>query len=299
MKQSLAALIIFSHLLNTGVSSKPARPTAEPTAFRSQQNAAPFCPEGNGLFVLYYGTFEATQEKREIRKIIRDAKPNLLVLADVYYNDPRLPDYYHFDGDGKPTGIRVIMYIATGGGKMNVNKVLARIEDAMAAGYDGIFFDEVSNARDAGTVYFYSKISQEVKRYGPENLVIFNPGTHTVNAGLFNQADIVSVENNTNDPNIIKPPDFSAPPVVVPKPQEPIEQWRWLAVQGHPASIAADTAGEAKIRLETFRKSGGFWYYSPPKSISQESTHYEFPLWFEEYAKSVKALGDVPCPVKK
>lgn len=290
----------------TGTGPAPFTNNAESAVAAAAHRDAPFCPSGtSGLFVLYYGPLVDPLDEGEqrTRETIRKSRPNFVVVADVYYNNSRVPDYFHAEG-GKATGIRVLAYIATGGGAVNVSRVVGRIDDAMAAGFDGVFFDEVSNKTDPDVVEYYSTIAREVRHFGPGNLVIFNPGTHTVNGSLFEQADIVSVENNTDVEHPTKPPDFSAPPVISPPAKGKIEAWRLLAVQGDPAAIAAPSAKEALKRLDDFRrKAGGFWYYSPndrlknstPDEKHPQSTHTELPDWFDEFASAVNKKGGPTC----
>jgi len=99
------------------------------------------CPAGNGYFVLYYGGSDADIQT------IRSTRPNFAVVANT---DPQWPNKYHFDDPANltgPTGIKVLGYLATGRGTVNLDSA---INGAMNAGYDGIFFDEsAASATDA------------------------------------------------------------------------------------------------------------------------------------------------------
>jgi hypothetical protein len=260
---ALLVLIALS-LACSGGSSPSSREEAE----RISAPITATCPAGNGLFVLYYGSSNSAIAR------IRAARPNFVVVANT---DAQWPDKYHFDdpaGQTGPTGIKVIAYIATDYGDLDVS---LKIDAAMAAGYDGIFFDEVSP--DVDDVAYNTANYQRTKGFGSGKLVIANPGRVSGVARVFEAADIVSVENKYDEP---LDPTFPA--------------WRWLAVQGDPASVAAPDAATADGRLATFRNSsGGFWYYSPERSTERPATHILLPPWFEEFAALARARGDVTC----
>ena len=221
--------------------------------------AAAFCPQGNGLFVLYYGD--------PIDSRILSAAPNFVVLGDGLEGRTDVPPYFH------AASIRAIAYLPTGYGQ---NDIDARIRTAMQSGYDGIFFDEVLD-----TAYAYNAARYAlVKSFGAGKLVIANPGTASVDPQLFDATDIVCVENQWNQP--LAPAGMPA--------------WRWLAVQGDPANIAADSAQTAESRLATLRAAGGFWYYSAPYAASG-ATHVTLPDWLQTFAADVRA-GAQPCPIE-
>jgi hypothetical protein len=252
-----------------------------------------FCPNGNSFFVLYYGN--PLEDKSDGKTVdgerIRDLKPNFVVLAEDLYNQPTVPGFFHFDKDGKSTEIRVLTYIATGYGNGNLKKLFARIEDAMSANYDGVFFDEVEDEatsespNQSALVEYYSSLGKKVKSYGNDNLVIFNPGEKTIQAWLFNWADIVSVENNGIKEGLFDKPHGTVSGVVFPV-------WRWLAIQGDPSEYAAKDLKEAGDRLKSFRKNKGLWFYSPPfkdtDKNKSESSHWILPDWLEKFAGDAK-----------
>lgn len=249
-----------------------------------------FCPAGNGLFVLYYGWIGNIPGSEP--QAIRDARPNFVIVADAYYNNQSVPRFFHFDDDGAPTSIRVLAYVATGhAAGPSLDRVLGKVRIAMSGGYNGIFFDEVANNSEADTVDFYSTLTKEVRSFGDDNLIIFNPGVNEVQGWHFDRADIVSVENNPN-PMINNEPDFNLSPRTFDR--RVIEPWRWLAVQGGPAKFAAATLEQAVHRLESLRSSGIFWYYSGPFQ-AEGSTHFILADFFDDFVTHVKGQAGPLC----
>src|SRR5262249_6530471 len=146
---------------------------------------------------------------------------------------------------------------------------------AMQAGFDGVFFDEVLDTAHDYNAARYAL----VKSFGAQKLVIMNPGTASVDPALFDATDIVCVENQW---------DQTLSPAGTPA-------WRWLPVQGDPATIAAASAQTAEPRLAMFRAAGGFWYSSAPYAQSG-ATHVMLPPWLATFASDERA-GARPCPI--
>jgi hypothetical protein len=213
-------------------------------------------PQGNGLFVLYYGDPLGSDSQRILR-----AAPNFVVLGAGAEEFAGVASRYH------DAGVRVLAYVALGYGK---NRADAAVQSAMSAGFDGIFFDETDpQSRD----YNLSR-ADNVRAHGPEKLIVMNPGHGYVDATIFEHADIVCVENQWQGP-------LSSSLVVPP--------WRWMAAQGDPAALAPTDLDEALARLASFRACGGFWYFSGPHA-SAGATHVRLADWFEEFAAEVKRL---------
>jgi hypothetical protein len=115
-----------------------------------------------------------------------------------------------------------------------------------------------------------------------------NPGVAKVGRDIFKYADIVSVENAWN---------------VSPDPSD-VEPWRYLAVQGDPATSTspddqAPTSGtQALQRLDAFRKvHEGFWYYaSEYDAVEKRPLTARLPSWFDSFAAIVRDhRAAVPC----
>lgn len=233
------------------------------------------CPNGNGLFVLYYGGIENPASKDSILKTIMSKQPNFVIFGDKLQNRKDIPSYVHQNNG------RAIQYIRLNYGKEPSNVVDTKIDTAMKAGYDGIFFDETDTdpAKASWNAARTSKVRQAKK------LVIVNPGVASPPRSVFDYADIVSVENKFDQ----RLPSYPH-----------IQSWRWLAVQGDPADEAAPSAKEAFNRRTIFQKNGGFWYYSSNQKKSKDATHKDathiyLPSWYKEFADLVKSQAGQNC----
>jgi len=218
------------------------------------------CPSGNGLFVLYYGYIQNPASTDPTLQTIVAGQPNFVVVGDGLGGRSDIPAYLH------QSGVRAIQYVPLNYAAAPAATVDAAIDTAMGAGYDGIFFDQVSTA-SADSAYQSARAAQ-VKSYGATKLVIMNPGVVPPDPSLFGYADIVSVENQYAQP---LPTSWGIP------------AWRWLAVQGDPANLAASSAADAENRLTTFRTNGGFWYYSSYYAASG-ATAISLPSWYGAFA---------------
>jgi hypothetical protein len=218
---------------------------------------------GSGLFVLFYGDPLGHEGER-----ILLAAPDFVVLGAGTERLPEVPRLYH------AANVRVIAYVALGYGRTCADEA---VKLALDAGFDGIFFDETHPAsRD------YNRArAADVHAYGPDMLVIMNPGLAQVDATVFDHADVVCVENQWDRP--LAP--FG------------LEPHRWMAAQGDPARFAADSAETALSRLLAFRRGGGFWYFSSAHA-EQGATHVVLPPWFEEFADEVKRRNEVTRPLE-
>jgi hypothetical protein len=275
----------------TAQSDSPPRESVHATL----EPIAATCPNGNGLFVLYYGDAPISSEMPALRA----ARPNFVVAAN---DDAAAPDHYHFDNPAArtgPTGIKVLAYIPMNYRRQNTCAgqttpdtgcanlsckgcdcvpIQQRISNAIAAGYDGVFFDEAEHEPDA--LSYNAACYSAVKQGNPSRLVILNPGVAAPDPSIFEAADIVSVENQ-----------YVANVAAYGK-----ESWRWLAVQGDPGpaphdahEIPPQSLEEAKTRFNVFRGNGGFWYYSA-------EPHWALEPWFGQFAEWAKLQGNVACP---
>jgi len=238
-----------------------------------------FKPVGNGLFVLSYADRgDAAWDK------IKEAKPNFVVTQSATLDVCIAP------GDLQSAGIKVLSYVATGFEKIVENarliqSIKTETTTALSAGFDGVFFDEtMGRASDYGVSIQGMKDAYEaIKDVHDLNFTVFNSGVSTVDSFVFDYADIVCVENKY----------FETPRALDASGNEvAIEDWRWLSVQGDPATSASSSLAESIGRLELFRKHGGFWYYSTPRQDSG-ATHYLLTPQFEDFANYVKAGPNV------
>jgi len=245
------------------------------TAAHTQSQTALACPAGNGLFVLYYGAVQNPASADATMQTIESEQPGLVVFGDgpgAQRSRGDIPSYVHQYGG------KALMYVALGYGANDPTTVDGYVTDAMNAGYDGIFFDEA--ATDSATYQWNSDRAAHVKSFGASKLVVMNPGTVPPDASMFDYADIVSVENQYTQQ---LPATWGIP------------SWRWLAVQGDPASAAATSAADAESRLTTFRSNGGYWYYSSAYA-SSGATAISLPSWYTTFATWARGQVSPACP---
>jgi len=266
------------------------------------------CPEGNGFFVLYYGgsidpsSQKPTSESISDMRRIWNAQPNFVVVANEFKHSTNVISLFHAT-DATHKAVRVLSYVMmTAADSTTANDCLKRRPEAeidsdsrmaMETGYDGMFFDCTRlDTNQYSDIHDWNKARvQEVKKYG-HKLIVMNPGEALVDSRVFDYADIVSVENRFDQkPTAYLPESGKSPEKsnVV-----PIDPWRWLAVQGDPAKAAAKDAKDALKRLKTFRKNGGYWYYSSARG-KDKPTHVNLPDWLEDLGKEASALAPPEC----
>jgi hypothetical protein len=203
------------------------------------------CPVGNGLFVAYDGTAPADLDR------IAQAKPNFVVLGTGLEARSDLAQPL------QRAGVRALVTIDTLGSTRVVD---SNIETAMKAGWDGVLFDHVSaSAHD-----YNADVANRVHGSSANKLVVMNAGQASVDANVFDHADIVSSAEHFED--ALSPSGMPA--------------WRWLS-----SANGAVSADDAMTRLGSYRGLGGFWFAPSSGAL---------PDWFEDFAARVRAL-DAPC----
>jgi hypothetical protein len=294
-------LVTFSVQFLFSTSEIYSRIHPQPYAFRSQIER--FYPEGNGVFVLYYGGSiksgtTPTQETLDTMKRLWELQPNFVVVAPEFQSSREITEIFHrTDANHKP--VKVLAYVILTDEPCQKLRSDESVDNesrrAVNTGYDGIFFDCArQDPENYPNIHEWNAARvAEVKKNG-NKLVIMNPGEAYVDSRMFDYGDIVSVENQYDK----QPTAFVRQKGVTPKHSEkvPVPRWRWLAVQGHPANNAAKSADQALKRMEKFRDNGGFWYYSPAyKKGEDESTHTSLPKWLENFATRAKQMEMCPC----
>jgi len=262
-------------------------------------------PAGNGFFILYYGgsldekTKKPTQDTLETMVKLWQLQPNFVIIANEFKMSSEIVNIFHkTEGDFRP--VKVLSYVIMTDEHCEKLRpapdVDANTTAAMGTGYDGIFFDCTRQDIDLyPNIHAWNAERVAVARKYGNKLIIMNPGEALVDSRVFDYADIVSVENQYNVP----PTAFVKMKEIKPSQSEKMEiaPWRWLAVQGDPSKKAAHTANEAIERLKTFRKNGGFWYYSSAyKNGKHSATATELPDWLSDFADQAIHLVDCPCP---
>jgi len=180
-------------------------------------------PTGSGFFALYYGYIQSPAWSDKHLRAFVAGNPTFLIVGDGLAARSDIPAYLHTQR------IKALQYVALGFGAGNADTIDTTVDTAMASGYDGIFFDQVSTAYGDGA--FQTARYAHVKNHGAGKLVIMNPGLVPPDASMFSYADIVSVENQY----AARIPSAWGIPA-----------WRWLAVQGDPATSAAASAASRR-----------------------------------------------------
>jgi len=272
-----------SSVADPGASGTTGPSPSESVGVSSEASTEPLaCPLAQRkLAVVYYGLTTA-QYDRIIAK-----HPALVVLGDHRGVTPdTTPSYFH----SRDPDIRVLAYIpmnyggsglpqptscprveGVDGACANTPKsfdcsalpITTRIQNVMAAGYDGVFFDETPLDKPN----YVQNCAQLVKNSGAQKIVEMNPGAVPPASMLSDIVDIVSVENHY-DSNLV---GFG------------VRSARFMAEQG-----SVDDAATALARLNTFRVNGGYWYYA---ALSYSK---DLPTWFESFADAVNATTDEP-----
>ncbi len=239
------------------MSTLPPPPCTRPS--RPPEPRAPGWLRGESFFVAWYG--DPAAAPREAARV-RDARPAFVVVGAGLHARPEVPAFF------RAGAVRTVAYVATAWGRRDASDVAREAACAGASGYDGVFFDEIDPAADG-----FNRAAAAAARAGSDRIVVMNTGRAAVPDALFDVADVVSVENQW---------DRALSPAGLPP-------WRWMAVQGDPAALAAPSLDVALARLAAFRAAGGGWYYSGPWA-PEGSTHWRLADWLEDFAAAARAL---------
>ena len=262
-----------------------------------------FYPEGNGLFILYYGgSIESgttpTKDTLETMKRLWEVQPNFVVVAQEFQGSSEIVNIFHHT-DSNHKAVKVLAYVIMTDEPCQVLRsgevVDSETSLAIKTGYDGIFFDcTKDNPESYPNIHQWNTARVAGVKKDGNKLVIMNPGEAYVDSRVFDYADIVCVENQYDK----RPTAFIRQKGIAPEKSQKriVAQWRWLAVQGQPSNKAATSSKVALERLVTFRQNGGFWYYSPPfKKGKNEATHIILADWLEDFSSRVKQMESCPC----
>jgi len=160
--------------------------------------------------------------------------------------------------------------------------ITTRISNALASGFDGVFFDEAPERNDrlndpqntpagltAPDLHAYvDSCAGLVKATDASKLVIINSGSLPQDPQVFNsRVDIVALENNavTDVFNTTKLAAFGAAP----------ERWAGvLKTSAFPDAGVTDGETDTETNMTGYRNAGGWWYY--------ETARYSvLPDWLE------------------
>jgi len=146
-------------------------------------------------FVIYYGWYSDDKGKlgHEIERIVA-AKPEFVIspfhtsIGQVNLRSEVIEKFHE-------NGVKVLVYVATGQGRRELEGVLGEIKTGLDSGADGVMLDEVAMLHRNWQVDYYKEIYDYTKSFGSERLVIANPGTIMVNEKVMSVSDIVSFEH--------------------------------------------------------------------------------------------------------
>ena len=156
----------------------------------SEQGAAAY-----RKFVIYYGWYSDHDGKlgHDIYRII-NAKPEF-VISPYFTSTGQVnlkPEVIRMFHD---SGIRVIIYVATGNAGRELGSVLGEMKTGLGSGADGVMLDEVALLQTQSQVEYYTKIYDYAKSFGIAKTVIANPGSILVSEKVMSVSDIVSFEH--------------------------------------------------------------------------------------------------------
>jgi hypothetical protein len=146
-------------------------------------------------FVVYYGWYSDHAGKlgHDIDRII-SVKPEFVISP--YHTStgevnlkPEVMDKFH------DSGIKVMIYVATGNAGRDLDSVLDEIKTGLGSGADGVMLDEVALLETQSQVDYYKKIYDYTKSFGSDKVVIANPGSILVSEKVMSVSDIVSFEH--------------------------------------------------------------------------------------------------------
>jgi hypothetical protein len=167
--KALLAVVLLSFLSSAGlVAAAPESSTAAAVSYRK--------------FVIYYGWYFDSEGRPgpDIDRII-SAKPEYVISP--YHTStgqvnlkPEVMDKFH------ESGIKVLIYVATGNGWRNLDGALEEMKTGFDNGADGVMLDEVAMLHEKWQV-------------GSEKIVIANPGSILVSESVMSVSDILSFEH--------------------------------------------------------------------------------------------------------
>jgi hypothetical protein len=94
-------------------------------------------------------------------------------------------------------GTQVFAYIPTAWGRADANRALRDIDEYLAAGVDGIFFDEVDSLCSDPLVAYYASLASAVRERGGH--VIVNAGVARCGERIMEVCDLLMVEHAWRD----------------------------------------------------------------------------------------------------
>lgn len=151
-------------------------------------------------YVIYYGWLtddESGEPNGEARRIAAARTP--LLIAHLRAAPPAVhanitPQVLALM---RGAGTQVFGYVATDFGRAELARVRSDIAEIIAAGVDGIFFDEADSLTASAKYGYYTMLAQAVRQHGRQ--VILNAGVSKCGEKIMEVADRVMVEHQWRD----------------------------------------------------------------------------------------------------
>lgn len=222
-------------------------------------------------YVIYYGwlTDDASGEPNAAARTIAAARAPLLI-AQPRAAAPALhanlsPQVLALL---REAGTAVYAYCATGCGAVPLASVQQSVDACLAAGADGVFFDEADPLREPGRYDYYAALARCVRESGSG--VIVNPGVAQCGEAIMEVADRVMLEHRWRDLRFGSLWSFRYSPE------------RFMGVSSneeHAMGYAVDAARAIADTREAWGVRIG-WHASTERYV-------ELPAWFCDYMREV------------
>ena len=168
----------------------------------------------------------------------------------------------------REAGTAVFAYVATNCGKAPLGDVSAAVTSYLAAGVDGIFFDEADPLREATHFEYYKALARLVRNEGKG--VIVNPGVAQCGERIMDVADRVMVEHRWRDLRLGSLWSFRYP------------AQRFMGVSSNEDDAMGYAVNEERAVADTREawRAGVGWHAATDRYI-------ELPDWFAAYVRTV------------
>ena len=169
----------------------------------------------------------------------------------------------------RESGTEVFAYTATGCGSVPLAHLESEIDEYLAAGVDGIFFDEADPLREDAKLGYYAALAERVRARGKR--LIVNPGVAQCGERIMDVADLVMLEHRWRD--LRSGSLWSA--------QYPAE--RFMGVSSNEENAMGYDVDETRAIADTRE--------APRRRIGWHTStdlYTKLPPWFERYFEAVR-----------
>jgi hypothetical protein len=222
-------------------------------------------------YVIYYGwlTNERGELTPDAKRIVEAAAPLLIAPlraappATHVNLSPQVLSRLH------AAGTEVIAYIDTDYGKVPLEVAQQAVNDALAAGVDGVFYDRTTAWPGGVSLDYYGALSEPVKAAG--KLVIANPGVSQCGDMLLRFADRVMLEHKWRNLKTDSPWTVGRLPEI------------FMGVSSNEHFAMGYSVDEQRALADTREawEQGIGWHAST-------DMYRHLPVWFEAYVQGLK-----------